>query len=64
MNQGDHLYHVRLTPTQYDNQPTVVFRVVLANPLTSGVILKEILAEQKELAKTDPVFKKYLSKYM
>ena len=54
----------RLTPAQYDNQPTVVFRVVLANPLTSGVILKEILAEQKELAKTDPVFKKYLSKYM
>ena len=54
----------RLTPSKYDNQPTVVFRVVLANPLTSGVILKEILAEQKELAKTDPVFKKYLSKYM
>ena len=25
---------------------------------------EEILAEQKELAKTDPVFKKYLSKYM
>jgi len=54
----------RLTPVQYDNQPTVVFRVVLANPLTSGKILKEILAEQKELAKSDPVFKKYLSKYM
>lgn len=30
----------RLTPVQYDNQPTVVFRVVLANPLTSGAILK------------------------
>ena len=54
----------RLTPAQYDHQPTVVFRVVLANPLTSGKILKEILAEQKELAKSDPVFKKYLSKYM
>ena len=54
----------RLTPTKYDHQPTVVFRVVLANPLTSKAILKDILAEQKELAKTDPVFKKYLSKYM
>ncbi len=54
----------RLTPAQYDHQPTVVFRVVLANPLTSQSILKDILAEQKELAKTDPVFKKYLSKYM
>lgn len=54
----------RLTPAKYDHQPTVVFRVVLANPLTSKTILKDILAEQKALAKTDPVFKKYLSKYM
>jgi glutamate decarboxylase len=54
----------RLTPAQYDNQPTVVFRVVLANPLTSEHILKSILEEQKALAKTDPVFKKYLAKYM
>lgn len=54
----------RLTPAQYDHQPTVVFRVVLANPLTSENILQEILAEQKALAKTDPVFKKFLSKYM
>ncbi|MGO2128790.1 MAG: pyridoxal-dependent decarboxylase, partial [Pseudoalteromonas prydzensis] len=54
----------RLTPAQYDHQPTVVFRVVLANPLTSEHILQEILAEQKALAKTDPVFKKFLSKYM
>jgi len=54
----------RLTPAKYDHQPTVVFRVVLANPLTSKAILKDILAEQKELARTDPVFKKYLSKYM
>ncbi len=53
----------RLTPAKYDHQPTVVFRVVLANPLTSKTILKDILAEQKALAKTDPVFKKYLSKY-
>ncbi|RJE76179.1 glutamate decarboxylase [Pseudoalteromonas sp. MSK9-3] len=54
----------RLTPAQYDHQPTVVFRVVLANPLTSNSILKDILAEQKALAKTDPIFKKYLLKYL
>ncbi|TMP45180.1 putative pyridoxal-dependent aspartate 1-decarboxylase [Pseudoalteromonas citrea] len=54
----------RLTPAQYDHQPTVVFRVVLANPLTSNSILKDILAEQKALAKTDPIFKKYLTKYI
>ncbi|CAM4048454.1 pyridoxal-dependent aspartate 1-decarboxylase PanP [Pseudoalteromonas byunsanensis] len=54
----------RLTPEQYDHQPTVVFRVVLANPLTSHSILQSILEEQKQLAKTDPVFKKYLAKYM
>ncbi|CCQ12644.1 Glutamate decarboxylase, eukaryotic type [Pseudoalteromonas luteoviolacea B = ATCC 29581] len=54
----------RLTPIQYQNQPTVVFRVVLANPLTSEAILHEILAEQKQLMATDPIFKKYLSKYL
>ncbi|WP_105167453.1 pyridoxal-dependent aspartate 1-decarboxylase PanP [Pseudoalteromonas sp. T1lg23B] len=54
----------RLTPEQYDHQPTVVFRVVLANPLTSHSILQSILEEQKQLAKVDPVFKKYLAKYM
>lgn len=54
----------RLNPHQYDKLPTVVFRVVLANPLTSKEILHDILAEQRELAKADPIFKKYLSKYM
>ncbi|WP_419146940.1 pyridoxal-dependent aspartate 1-decarboxylase PanP [Pseudoalteromonas 'SMAR'] len=54
----------RLTPEQYDHQPTVVFRVVLANPLTSEEMLKEIMAEQQELAASDPVFKKYLAKYL
>ncbi|KAF7772342.1 glutamate decarboxylase [Pseudoalteromonas citrea] len=54
----------RLTPAQYDHQPTVVFRVVLANPLTSNSILQDILAEQKALAQTDPIFKKYLLKYL
>ena len=54
----------RLTPYQYDNLPTVVFRVVLANPLTSHQILHDILAEQRELAGKDPIFKKYLAKYL
>lgn len=54
----------RLTPYQYDNLPTVVFRVVLANPLTSNQILHDILAEQQELAGKDPIFKKYLAKYL
>jgi glutamate decarboxylase len=54
----------RLTPAQYDNQPTVVFRVVLANPLTSEAMLKEILEEQTQLAQPDPIFKKYLAKYI
>ncbi|MEJ6476668.1 pyridoxal-dependent aspartate 1-decarboxylase PanP [Pseudoalteromonas piscicida] len=53
----------RLTPDQYDRQPTVVFRVVLANPLTSETLLKEIMDEQRQLATSDPVFKKYLAKY-
>ncbi|MFC3032923.1 pyridoxal-dependent aspartate 1-decarboxylase PanP [Pseudoalteromonas fenneropenaei] len=53
----------RLTPAQYQHQPTVVFRVVLANPLTSEAILRDILAEQKQLLLSDPVFKKYLAKY-
>ncbi|KZN66024.1 glutamate decarboxylase [Pseudoalteromonas luteoviolacea CPMOR-1] len=54
----------RLTPKQYDNQPTVVFRVVLANPLTSYQMLNDILEEQREMAQHDPVLKKYLSKYL
>ena len=41
----------RLTPAKYDHQPTVVFRVVLANPLTSKAILKDILAEKKSWRK-------------
>jgi aspartate 1-decarboxylase len=53
----------RLRPQEYDRQPTVVFRVVLANPLTSKKILKDILEEQKELAKTDPLFKKHFEKF-
>lgn len=54
----------RLTPVSYDRQPTVVFRVVLANPLTSKAILQSVLEEQRELAQTDPMLKKYLGKFL
>lgn len=36
----------------YDRQRITVFRVVLANPLTTEDILKEILAEQKDIARS------------
>lgn len=44
----------RLTPEQWDNFETIVFRVVLANPLTTHEILKNILQEQIEIAQTSP----------
>jgi len=40
----------RLEPTRYHHFPCIVFRVVLANPLTTPDILTDILDEQKELA--------------
>ncbi len=40
----------RLEPARYQHLPCIVFRVVLANPLTTREILADILAEQKELA--------------
>ncbi|MEH6473129.1 MAG: putative pyridoxal-dependent aspartate 1-decarboxylase [Halopseudomonas sp.] len=40
----------RLTPECYQGQPTVVFRVVLANPLTTLEVLRNILDEQKQIA--------------
>jgi glutamate decarboxylase len=36
---------------QHGNQPCTVFRVVLANPLTTRQILAEILEEQRQIAK-------------
>lgn len=41
----------RLEPARHGRFPCIVFRVVLANPLTTSDILTNILAEQKELAK-------------
>lgn len=40
----------KLTPAQYHREPTVVFRVVLANPLTTREMLAEVLQEQREIA--------------
>jgi glutamate decarboxylase len=40
----------RLEPARYQHFPCIVFRVVLANPLTTPDILTDILDEQKELA--------------
>ncbi|MEE2023314.1 MULTISPECIES: pyridoxal-dependent aspartate 1-decarboxylase PanP [Alkalimonas] len=41
----------RLTPEQYQRQEMIVFRVVLANPLTTRDILHDILQEQTEIAR-------------
>ncbi|MGM0525024.1 MAG: pyridoxal-dependent aspartate 1-decarboxylase PanP [Pseudomonadota bacterium] len=40
----------KLTPAQYFHEPSVVFRVVLANPLTSNDMLAEIIEEQRQIA--------------
>lgn len=46
----------RIQPARYFRQPTVVFRVVLANPLTSHEILNQVLIEQAEIAALDNEF--------
>lgn len=43
----------RLSRPRYDNDTITVFRVVLANPLTTREILQEMLAEQKRIAVED-----------
>ncbi|WP_245730557.1 pyridoxal-dependent aspartate 1-decarboxylase PanP [Pseudohongiella acticola] len=40
----------RLNPVKYDRDPVIVFRAVLANPLTTLDILTDMLAEQQEIA--------------
>jgi len=42
----------QLTPEKYARKPVVVFRVVLANPLTTMEILDAVLVEQEELTST------------
>ena len=41
----------KLNPAQHGRDPVIVFRAVLANPLTTLDILKDMLAEQQEIAK-------------
>lgn len=40
----------RLNPEHWDDLNTIVFRVVLANPLTTRDILQSVLQEQREIA--------------
>ncbi|GAK83740.1 glutamate decarboxylase [Vibrio ponticus] len=40
----------RLNPEQLNGLPTIVFRVVLANPLSTCEILQSVLEEQREIA--------------
>ncbi|ENM5900827.1 putative pyridoxal-dependent aspartate 1-decarboxylase [Vibrio mimicus] len=44
----------QLHPHQWDKLATIVFRVVLANPLTTKNILRNVLDEQREIAKQAP----------
>ena len=44
-----------MTPERYEHHPIIVFRVVLANPLTTMEILEGILQEQREIASMEPV---------
>ncbi|MCP5161304.1 MAG: putative pyridoxal-dependent aspartate 1-decarboxylase [Hahellaceae bacterium] len=47
----------RLEPRKYHHYPCVVFRVVLANPLTTMDILQDILEEQRAIAESDQISK-------
>ncbi|MFH4569839.1 pyridoxal-dependent aspartate 1-decarboxylase PanP [Vibrio diabolicus] len=44
----------RLNPDQWQRMNTIVFRVVLANPLTTKEIFSSVLDEQREIAKQAP----------
>ena len=46
----------RIEVQRYQGRKTVVFRVVLANPLTSNEILNDVIAEQLELAQESETF--------
>ncbi len=50
----------QLNPKHLDDLDTVVFRVVLANPLTQNAILESVLTEQREIAKRAPNLSKQL----
>ena len=44
----------RLNPARWDKLNTIVFRVVLANPLTGHDILSSVLEEQRYIAQQAP----------
>lgn len=44
----------RLNPEHWDKLDTIVFRVVLANPLTTNEILGSVLEEQRQIVKLAP----------
>lgn len=44
----------QLNPEQWDELNTIVFRVVLANPLTTHDILQSVLVEQRQIASLAP----------
>ena len=46
----------RIEVQKYQSRKTLVFRVVLANPLTSKEILQDVLTEQVELAQESQRF--------
>ena len=45
----------RIEVKKYQGRKTLVFRVVLANPLTSKVILQDVFTEQVGLAKESEI---------
>ena len=45
----------RLEPSRYYHFPCIVFRVVLANPLTTKEILADILKEQRDLSSDEGI---------
>ncbi|WP_394251372.1 pyridoxal-dependent aspartate 1-decarboxylase PanP [Vibrio profundi] len=52
----------RLNPDKWNRQNIIVFRVVLANPLTGNDILNSVLDEQREIAQLAPNLMKRIHK--
>ena len=53
----------RLSTKRYDNQCLTVFRVVIANPLTTVAHLAGILEEQAEIAQAHPLYAELLQSH-
>jgi glutamate decarboxylase len=52
----------RLEVPDYPNQTATVFRVILANPLTTEQDLLDILAEQKNISQNTQIFRRLVDK--